>query len=79
MDHELHTPLGESYLVTSARFAIATNSKEILTAARKSFGQAVEIESSPVLTMRSGWIPPLTVIRHGRNPIFAVSAIWSML
>jgi hypothetical protein len=49
--------LRESYLVTGAHFAIATNSEEILAAARNSFGQVVEPESSPDLTMRL-WVDP---------------------
>ena len=57
MDHKLHTPLGESYLVTGAHFAIATNSQEILTSARNSFRQTVGSETSPDLTMRL-WVDP---------------------
>jgi len=57
MDHKLHTPLGESYLVAGAHFAIATNSQEILTSARNSFRQTVGSETSPDLTMRL-WVDP---------------------
>jgi hypothetical protein len=57
MNEELHTPLRESYLVTGARFTVATNSEEILAAARKCFRQTVGTESSPVLTMRL-WVDP---------------------
>jgi hypothetical protein len=52
MNHGIDTPLRESYLVTGAHFAIATNSEEILAAARNSFRQTVEPDSSPALTMR---------------------------
>lgn len=57
MNHEVHTPLRESYLVIGTRFAIATNSEEILTVARNSYRQATETESFPVLTMRL-WVDP---------------------
>jgi hypothetical protein len=57
MNDGAHTFLRESYLVTGAHFAIATNSEEILAAARNSFGQPVEPESSPDLTMRL-WVDP---------------------
>lgn len=53
----MNTSLRESYLVTGAHFAIATNSEEIIAAARNSFGQVVEPESSPDLTMRL-WVDP---------------------
>jgi hypothetical protein len=57
LNHGVNTSLRESYLVTGAHFAIATNSEEIIAAARNSFGQAVEPESSPDLTMRL-WVDP---------------------
>ena len=57
MNHGAHAWLRESYLVTGAHFAIATNSAEILAAARNSFRQVVETETSPALTMRL-WVDP---------------------
>jgi hypothetical protein len=57
VNHEVYTSLRESYLVTGARFAIATNSGDILTAARNSFRLAARNGSSPLLTMRL-WVDP---------------------
>ena len=57
MDHGVQTSLRESYLVTGAHFAIATNSEEILAATRNSFRQVVETETSPAVTMRL-WVDP---------------------
>ena len=52
LDQEVHTPLGECYIVAGAPFGVFTNSQDILATALSTFRQVAEPQAFPVLTMR---------------------------
>lgn len=52
LDQEVHTPLGECYIVAGAPFGVFTNSEDILATAHRTFSEVAEPQAFPVLTMR---------------------------